>query len=259
MHRFSTHRPASHRRALIPSLLALPAIFLGGCATGAGTSSSSSVTPASAAPELPGALLWVRRSAEYRALAHQAFTLAAAHLRDTVPTLAAGPWGVILDADETVLDNSEYERRRAVLDSAYTEASWAAWVSEAAAPAVPGAVAYTQAVHRMGGRVVIVTNRADALCGPTRTNLDRLGVAPDLVLCQPAGESDKNPRFTRVQRGTASPRLPALTVVEWLGDNIQDFPGLTQAMRGDAAAFAPFGHAFFVIPNPMYGSWQKNE
>ncbi|MCG6954841.1 MAG: 5'-nucleotidase, lipoprotein e(P4) family [Gemmatimonadetes bacterium] len=212
-----------------------------------------------AAPALPGAIVWVRRSAEYRALSRQAYTLAAAHLRDTVPTLGDATWGVILDADETVLDNSEYERRRALLDSAYTEASWAEWVNEAAAPAVPGAVTFTRTVHALGGRVVIVTNRADVLCGPTRANLDRLGVDPDLVLCQRPGEGDKNPRFRRVQEGTASPDLPALTVVEWLGDNIQDFPGLTQAMRGDAAAYAPFGHAFFVIPNPMYGSWQRNE
>jgi len=234
------------------------AALLAACAT---SPRPTTATPAAEAstPELPGALVWVRRSAEYRALAHQAYTLAAAHLRDTVPTVGNTAWGVILDADETVLDNSEYERRRALLDSAYTEASWADWVNEAAAPAVPGAVAFTRTVHALGGRVVIVTNRADALCDPTRANLDRLGVAPDLVLCQPPGEGDKNPRFRKVEDGTASPDMPAITVVEWLGDNIQDFPGMTQAMRGDAAAYAPFGHAYFVIPNPMYGSWQKNE
>jgi len=251
------------------SVLVLATVILTGCATGSGVSTTPSgattpaavpaPTPRAEAPALPGALLWVRRSAEYRALAHQAYAVAEAHLRDTVPTLSGGPWGVILDADETVLDNSEYQLRRALVDSAYTEASWARWVREAAAPAVPGAVAFTRAVHGMGGRVVIVTNRADALCDPTRTNLDLLGVPADLVLCQPPGESDKNPRFRRVQQGTANPDLPALTVVAWLGDNIQDFPRRTQAMRGDAAAFAPFGHVFFVLPNPMYGSWQGNE
>jgi predicted secreted acid phosphatase len=59
-----------------------------------------------------------------------------------------------------------------------------------------------------------------------------------------------------VERGTASQALPALTVVEWLGDNIQDFPHLTQDVRNDPAAF---GRTFFVIPNPVYGSWQRNE
>ena len=111
----------------------------------------------------------------------------------------------------------------------------------------------------MGGHVVIVTNRDDVRCEPTRANLDRLGLEPDLVLCKPPEESDKNLRFERVQRGTASPELPALTVVAWIGDNIQDFPGLTQGVRGDPTAFSPFGHYYFVIPNPMYGSWERNE
>jgi len=215
--------------------------------------------PATAPVEVPGAIRWVRRSAEYRALAYQAFTGAAEHIRDTVPTLSGVPWGVIMDADETVLDNSEYQRRRAAMDSTYTVESWAAWVIEAAAPAIPGAVAFTREVHRLGGHVVIVTNRDDVRCEPTRANLNRLGLAPDLVLCKTQGESDKNLRFQRVQRGTASPELPAVTVVAWLGDNIQDFPGLTQGVRGDPAAFSAFGNSYFIIPNPMYGSWEGND
>jgi 5'-nucleotidase (lipoprotein e(P4) family) len=204
-------------------------------------------------------LRWVRRSAEYRALAHQTYAAAIQHVRDTVSTLPEGPWGVIMDADETVMDNSDYQLRRAVLDSAYTVESWADWVNEAAADAVPGAQAFAREVHAMGGHLVIVTNRDDERCDPTRANLDRLGIAPDLVLCQLPGESEKNLRFQRVLQGTASPTLPALKVVAWIGDNIQDFPDLTQGIRGDPAAYSPFGHLYFVLPNPMYGSWERNE
>jgi 5'-nucleotidase (lipoprotein e(P4) family) len=204
-------------------------------------------------------LRWVRRSAEYRALVHQAYAAATQHLMDTVPTLSDTSWGVIMDADETVLDNSDYQRRRAVLDSTYTVESWADWVNEGVADAIPGALPFTRLVHRMGGHVVIVTNRDEIRCEPTRANLDRLGFAPDLVLCQLPGEPEKNLRFLRVQEGTASPELPALTIVAWIGDNIQDFPELTQGDRGDPATFSPFGHYYFVIPNPMYGSWERNE
>jgi 5'-nucleotidase (lipoprotein e(P4) family) len=213
---------------------------------------------AAARPTLPGALRWVRRSAEYQAIARQTYALAAQRLPELTQGLAPGRWAVILDADETVLDNSEYERRRAELDSGFTAASWADWVREEAARALPGAAAFAAAVKRLGGRVVIVTNRADSLCAETRTNLDRLGIGTDLVLCQPAGESDKNPRFARVQQGTASPALPPLTVVEWLGDNIQDFPHLTQAVRTDSAALVDFGRIYFLLPNPLYGSWERN-
>ena len=260
--------PRSPGLRLAIALLASSAMgAVGGCATP--THQTAIATPAATPPptaasttapgELPGAIRWVRRSAEYRALAYQAYSVAAQHLRDTVPTLSGSPWGVIMDADETVLDNSEYQRRRAVLDSTYTVESWAAWVNEAAAPAIPGAVAFTREIHRLGGHVVIVTNRDDVRCEPTRANLNRLGLAPDLVLCKTQGESDKNLRFERVQRGTASPELPALTVVAWMGDNIQDFPGLTQGARGDPATYSPFGHSYFIIPNPMYGSWEGNE
>ncbi len=173
-------------------------------------------------------------------------------------SLPAGSWGVILDADETVLDNSEYQRRRAVIDSGYTDASWNAWVNERAAPAVPGAPELTRRVHALGGRIVIVTNRAMAVCDATRANFERVGIATDLVLCQPPGEADKNPRFQRVERGTAAPGVGPLTIVAWFGDNILDFPGMTQAARNDSGALAEFGNRYFILPNPMYGSWTQN-
>jgi 5'-nucleotidase (lipoprotein e(P4) family) len=171
--------------------------------------------------------------------------------------LAAKSWAVILDADETVLDNSEYQRRRAVLDSGFTEGSWAEWVNERAAVAVPGAVDFTRFVHALGGRVVIVTNRSLDACDATRSNLTVIGVDADMVLCQAKGEGNKNPRFQRVQNGTAESGVPALKVVAWVGDNIQDFPDLTQAARNDPKALAEFGTKYFLLPNPMYGSWQQ--
>lgn len=215
--------------------------------------------PAAVARQLPNEIRWFRNAAEYRALARQAYQVAGDRLPELTRGLAPQRWAVILDADETVLDNSEYERRRFVLDSGYTDASWAAWVDERMAPAVPGAPEYARRVHAMGGRVVIVTNRAESLCDATRANLASIGFAADVVLCQAPGESDKNPRFQKVQSGTAAAGVPPLTVVEWLGDNILDFPGMTQAMRNSPAAFADFGKRYFILPNPMYGSWTQNK
>lgn len=124
---------------------------------------------------------------------------------------------MILDADETVLDNSPYELERATLD---------------------------------------VPNRADAQCDDTRANFRALGIAVDAALCQQGKESDKNPRFEAVQRGTAG--LPPLRVLMWVGDNIQDFPRLSRSIRGAPdSAFAAFGDHYIVLPNPMYGSWEK--
>jgi len=254
MNPFHVARGAAIFRVMLPRAAAACLAFavLAGCASSAAGPRPSVVAPR----ELPNDIRWVRASAEYRALTRQAYAVAAERLPDLAGTRSPGSWAVILDADETVLDNSEYQRRLAVADSAFSQKSWAAWVNERAAPAVPGAPEFTARVRALGGRVVIVTNRADAACDATRENLRAARIQADLVLCQPPGESDKNPRFRRVQNGTAAPGVPALAVVAWVGDNILDFPALTQAVRNDSSALAAFGNTFFILPNPMYGSWE---
>ena len=224
----------------------------------AATPAPAVTPPPSPAPkQLPRDIRWVRTSAEYRALASQVYRAAASRLPALTKGLAPGSWGVILDADETVFDNSEYQRRRSEVDSAWTRPSWDSWCNERAAGAVPGAVEFTNTVHKLHGRVAIVTNRSDAVCPATRDNLVALGVVPDILLCQAPGEGDKNPRFQRVQNGGVVAGIPALKVVEWIGDNIQDFPGLTQESKNDSTAIANFGQRYFVVPNPMYGSWDR--
>jgi len=201
---------------------------------------------------------WSRVSAEHRAIYLETYRAAANQLATLVSGRTPGSWGVILDADETVIDNSEYEAARVPFGGSFDSKAWTAWVMEGRAPALPGAVAFTSRVHELGGKVVIVTNRNDAQCAITRSNLDRVSIKADLVLCK-TGTDDKNPRFDAVQNGTASPGFGAITVLEWLGDNIQDFPHLSQSIRDEPdGAFSKFGESFFALPNVMYGSWQAN-
>ena len=68
----------------------------------------------------------------------------------------------------------------------------------------------------------------------------------------------RSPTWSLVTYGTAVAGIPPLTVVAWVGDNILDFPGLSQAARNDPRALELFGKKYFVLPNPMYGSWQQN-
>jgi 5'-nucleotidase (lipoprotein e(P4) family) len=174
-------------------------------------------------------------------------------------SLPRGSWAVVLDADETVLDNSVYEQERGRLGAGFTPESWTAWVKRIAATALPGAVPFIRKVHDVGGRVVIVTNRGEDVCAETRDNLRRVEIQADLVLCAPSGQSDKNLRFRAIESGAASPTVPALRIVMYVGDNIEDFPSLTQAIRlGSDSAFAEFGRTWFLLPNPMYGSWERN-
>jgi 5'-nucleotidase (lipoprotein e(P4) family) len=211
-------------------------------------------------PELPNDAHWVRNSAEYRALAIQIYRSAEAALRELVDRHDGGEWGVILDADETVLDNSDYQKWLAETGLAFTESTWNEYVRLRSSRATPGATDFTRAIRELGGRIVIVTNRDEIVCDDTRANLTAVGIVWDAVLCKAPDISDKNPRFEAVARGTTGKPLPPLAVLMFVGDNIQDFPALTQALR-DAApdAFAEFGRRYIVLPNPMYGSFERVE
>ena len=219
----------------------------------------ATATTGAARPALSNDVHWFRNSAEQRAAYVQAYRTAGERLRELARGRAAGSWGVILDADETVLDNSTYQKEVWERGQRFDNATWNAWVRRAAAPALPGAAEFIRMARQMGGRVAIVTNRDEEVCPETRENLRRLAVAVDVVLCKPQGPSDKNPRFRAVAEGTAAPGLPPLEVLMWVGDNIQDFPGLSQEVRlSPETAFERFGHTWIVLPNPMYGSWERN-
>ncbi len=165
---------------------------------------------------------------------------------------------MILDVDETILDDSDFRLQR--LGRPYSDEAFEEWCAHEAATALPGARAFLGEVHDLGGLVALVTNRSERICDHTRNNLRKQQLHFDDVLCR-RDSNDKNARFLAVQDGRAPSTLPALTVVMWLGDNIEDFPGLKQAtLLGEPDnVFARFGRDFFVLPNPVYGSWTRNE
>jgi 5'-nucleotidase (lipoprotein e(P4) family) len=243
--------------------IAFAVLLIAGCASasppapiaagaGAGAAAATGAAP-------PKEIHWFQSSAEYQALARQSYRVAEERVRELTVGRPGGSWAVILDADETVVDNSEYQRRLAARGEVYATATWNAWVRERRAGAVPGAREFLGTVASLGGRIFIVTNRDMEVCADTEANMRALSLAFDAVLCRTQGVSDKNPRFQSVANGTAASGIPALDVVLWVGDNIQDFPALTQAVRTQgAAAFADFGRKYIVLPNPMYGSWESN-
>lgn len=221
--------------------------------------SAAPVTAEPAGPRLPDEVQWVRNSAEHEAIFRQIFRAAGEALRERATNARPGTWATVLDADETSIDNSEFERDLALATEPYDENAWNDWVRRKEATALPGAVEYVRLARGLGGRVIIVTNRAAEVCDETRENLNAVGIVADLVLCKPEGESDKNLRFARIANGTAAPNLPPLEVLVWVGDNIRDFPGLSQEVRhAPDSAFGEFGRSYFMLPNPMYGSWEQN-
>ena len=212
--------------------------------------------PAPAAA-LPNDIKWVQRSAEYYAATLQTYRAATARVEKQAATRAVGTWVVILDADETIISNLQYQIERIGLG--YSPESWAAWVHRKEAIPLPGAAAFLARVRQLGGRIAIVTNRLESECEDTRAVFRTHQLPFDAMLCRAdEAPSDKNPRFQSVATGKSPAGQAPLDVVAFVGDNILDFPGLTQAIRqGGDAAFSEFGARFFLVPNPMYGSWER--
>ena len=222
------------------------------------TATQTAPEPAPAASELPKEIRWVRGSAEYVAVFEQTYRLATQALEHHAAGRKAGTWAVAVDADETLISNSEQSKEAALGATGSFEEQWDAWVERRQAPALPGARGFLERVHELGGKVAVVTNRRQRHCPQTAENLRAQKLPFDVILCR-GEDRDKRPRWRMVEDGTASSELPPLEIVMWLGDNIHDFPGLDQKLRlAGPEARSEFGDRFFVLPNPLYGSWEHN-
>lgn len=285
-----------HRAFTRSAWLGAAAIALSGCAsqppqpeTAAATSHCAPARPFAEGAER--ATLWIRSSAEFRAASEIIYGSALAALergltdasRSAEPAqtgdLSALPPAVVMDIDDTVLDNSEPQARMILKVTCPAEfaSEWDAWLAERAAPAVPGAASFIRAARAMQDpqgrpvRVFFITNREcsrragnDAACpqqDDTLANLRALGLdAPtltdDLMLKgeKPEWPSEKLPRRLEVARGHR--------IVVNVGDDFGDFlpdvrrQDVPQRERARCANHERWGTQWFVVPNPMYGSWQ---
>lgn len=219
--------------------------------------SSPRAARAAASASEPDSIRWVRSSAEYRAALLQVYRLAGARIDAESKTRVAGSWAVVLDADETVISNLTYQAERAAQGLVFSQESWHAWVLRREAAPLPGAGAFLAKVRALGGRIAIVTNRLESECADTEAVFTMHALVYDAMLCRPDGQpSDKNPRFQAVAAGRTRAGSSPLEIVTFIGDNILDFPTLSQASGSREPALAEFGTRYFVVPNPMYGSWQ---
>ena len=204
-------------------------------------------------------LLWMRTSAEYRALAYQGYNVAmnAVKMAVTDPSHQRKPLAIVLDADETVVDNTKLMGESIVNGNGRFDAPW--WrqaVYQGKSQAMPGAVEFLNEVHKQGVEIFYVSNRyAPVNLDVTIQNFKELGfpsVDKDHVLLFEK-DSDKQPRFDAIAKKYA--------VVLYMGDNAGDFPigtkGKTLAERNGIidAHKEDFGTTFVVFPNPAYGSW----
>lgn len=280
-------------RLSLPALTLLSAALLSGCVTvspqdeaaetaSIATDAAHAVYDAVMAQTPPpndmlNATVWYQTSVERDLVYLQAYRSAGEHLAaalsdkhwDALPKgdrandASRLPPAIIVDVDETVLDNSPDQVRQIRDDRGFNEADWGAWVEERAAKPLPGAVEFLQAAAAKGVTVFYISNRDASLAAATVDNLRKAGfplASDDQFLglgtvvdgCEQEG-SEKSCRRQLVGRGHR--------VLMQFGDQVGDFVSIVaNTPEGRRAAIAPYlgwiGERWWALPNPLYGSWE---
>ncbi|MFQ5793213.1 MAG: 5'-nucleotidase, lipoprotein e(P4) family [Acidobacteriota bacterium] len=258
---------------LVTAVVAMVAASVASGCAGSRRNASRSGSLVRHTHELLQSVLWTQSAAEYRGSALQSYALARRMLDRALsdPAWSAGleetasysdlPPAVILDVDETVLDNSAYQARLIVQNAAYDNDTWNAWCREMNALPVPGALGFTRYAADKGVAVFYVTNRRHEVEEATRKNLEKYGFPLDRNrdTLYTRGEkegwqgSDKTPR-----RQEIASRFRLLLLV---GDNLGDFlPGTRGSVKERmllAEKYADYwGSRWILLPNPQYGGWE---
>jgi len=269
---------ATHRLVTLTALMILAA-----CTT---TTPAGPSTPEMRHdPQQDLGLLWVKHAAEYRAVSRQIYRSA----RDALPHYVDDkswsavpeqtgaedlPPAVILDVDETVVSNVDFQL---AFERPFTNQKLDDWSSGYESLAVPGVGEFVNAARMRGVTVFFLTNRpcervdgVDDPCPQKKTTVDDIreigiDVDPDFVML-----ANERPGWTREKLVRRRLIARDYRVIMLIGDDISDFipctrnkvvepcevPG-TRASRAAALETydAYWGAGWYILPNPMHGSW----
>jgi len=213
-----------------------------------------------------GSILFMQKAAEYRALSYQAFNLARMQLdadfeKKNLKKLPKAERkrarAVVVDVDETVLDNSPHQAFIVINRLPFTPEVWTQWVNERKAKAIPGAAEFLTYASGKGVKVFYVTNRDEIHRQATIDNLKQTGFpdASDETVLVRATESGKEARRQKIAEKYRTVLL--------IGDNLNDLSNVFER-KSVADRFAEvdktremFGKKFIVLPNAMYGDWES--
>ncbi|MBR2194888.1 MAG: 5'-nucleotidase, lipoprotein e(P4) family [Salinivirgaceae bacterium] len=206
------------------------------------------------------ATAWFQQSAEMRACYYQSYMLAKMALKENLQNYkGTKPAAVVLDIDETVLDNSPFEAKLMGDRSNYSDSAWMAWSAREEALALPGAADFIAYARELGVEVFFISNRILEERDRTLRNLAAAGMAVDsahlLLYDLSKKTSCKDERRNAVSA--------THEIILFIGDNLGDYTSLfdrrdsrlalhlADSLQGD------FGRKFIILPNPMYGEWEN--
>lgn len=229
------------------------------------------------------ATLWTASSAEYHAVSRQVYRTASLALPGLIAdkTWSAIPYqtgaddlppAIIMDIDQTVVNGVDFQLG---YEPPFTTEKFDDWNATHTAAAVPGAPEFVKLARDLGVQVFFLTNRscndtAEAACVQkpiTVQDLVEAGIPAvdsgvSLVGEQPDWRSEKKVRRDHIAEN--------YRVIMLFGDNLGDFipcvnrTPLAPCTEGGTIANrlaltiehdAYWGAGWFILPNPMYGSW----
>lgn len=218
--------------------------------------------------------LWIQNAAEYDALTTMIYQSAAANLalatEDTFwdaiaergdSTYRKLPPAIIVDVDETVLDNSAFQARMIQQNRDFDIEQWNEWVMEAQADAVPGALEFLNGASQRGITVFYVTNREAVVEDGTRKNLQDLGfpLDEDRDMILSSNERDNWTSDKTERRAFIAENYRVLMI---FGDDLNDFVSAKNISQQERSELVnehtrKWGRKWYVLPNPVYGSWES--
>jgi acid phosphatase len=219
------------------------------------------------------ASLWMQTSGEYRACCLQAYRLGWERLQKKLQNRPKEdkPPAVIMDLDETVLDNSAYQSWLYQSAQEYSDESWQLWERHPEqVTLVPGAFDFIEKVEQAGVTVVYLSNRfeehrAETIAALRHLKINTKNIEKRLLLTK--GPGDKTARRKKVAE--------SYRVLMLFGDNLRDFNEVFKAAKvdpddgaGQNKAIAErlrkvdeyrehWGDDWIILPNPVYGEWTK--
>ncbi len=203
------------------------------------------------------AVLYNYYTAEYKALSHQAFNAASDYLELLkIKNPKEKRMAIVLDIDETLLDNSPYQARLYEINASY-DSLWNGWCNLALAKPIPGAVDFLNFADSLGFNIFYISNRKqNQVYEGTLKNMKDEGF-PQVDSLHFFLRTQENSKETRRMKVAENFRIVML-----VGDNIGDFYEDTANFRQrDSTVSArkdEFGRKLIVLPNAIYGNWVES-
>ena len=198
------------------------------------------------AEKLPNDIRWVVKSKEYQMICNQMYDLAQYRLKELyLNNNDLKDKAVIMDLDETVLDNSQYQVEITKKGETFNMKSWSEWVNRGEAKLVPGAKDFINLVRKLGLQLIFISNRMDERLESTKENMKKLHIYADndIYLLRLDKKDKKTIRRSEVYKGeNRMSSYGSFDVLMYLGDAMGDFED-TEFYNN------------IIFPNPMYGKW----